>query len=318
MKRIQIERRRGLSPAAFFQEHLRGPGLPVIVTDATDKWKARSTWTFEFLKAEYGSETVLVRAGLSSKISGVMDLAGYIDGLDEPSGPTPKFWLDADGHPRSEPPQAPTSPLYLVDWHVFRKHPELFAGIDPVPYFVEDWVPSLSPILRDLFQWTAQREYWDIFIGPQGSLSKLHYDFWHTHAYFAQIRGRKHCTLFSPEDTEFLYDGRVDPERPDFERFGLFDKATAYEAVLEPGEVLFVPRRWWHSVVALEKSITVSHSFFNHVNFGEHVTHLIRNLPALVEGLEKFDEWRAALDIEWRCKGFDHPDLGANPSVDHE
>ena len=47
--------------------------------------------------------------------------------------------------------------------------------------------------------------------------------------------------------------------------------ATAYEGVLNPGELLFIPADWWHWVRGLEKSITVSHNFFNDVNFSAHV-----------------------------------------------
>ena len=69
--------------------------------------------------------------------------------------------------------------------------------------------------------------------------------------------------LFSPEDSAALYDGEVNPDAPDFEKFPLFRNATPYECTIGLGELLFMPAQWWHHVVGLEKSITVNYNFFN-------------------------------------------------------
>jgi ribosomal protein L16 Arg81 hydroxylase len=139
----------------------------------------------------------------------------------------------------------------------------------------------------------------------------LHYDFLESHAYLAQIVGKKRCTLFSPEDSAALYDGKVNVDAPDFDKFPLLRDATAYECTLEPGELLFMPHRWWHHVVGLEKSITVNYNFFNRVNLGGYITYLLRDLPALVEGIGQCADERAALGIKWTSRGFDFPDPGS-------
>jgi hypothetical protein len=169
---------------------------------------------------------------------------------------------------------------------------------------VLDWVSALGPTLRDLFEWTSNREYSAIFIGPEGSLSALHRDYWNTHAYLAQIQGRKRAILFSPEDSDFLYGGQVNPEQPDFERFPLFDCATAYECVIEPGETLLIPASWLHHVRGLEKSITLSRNFINESNFAKHMVHLLRELPIMVEGINRSPNWREELRITWRSSDF--------------
>jgi histone arginine demethylase JMJD6 len=43
-----------------FRERFERPGLPVMITGATDAWPAASKWTFEKLRAEYGSERMKV------------------------------------------------------------------------------------------------------------------------------------------------------------------------------------------------------------------------------------------------------------------
>jgi ribosomal protein L16 Arg81 hydroxylase len=165
-------------------------------------------------------------------------------------------------------------------------------------------VSALSPTLRDVFEWTSNREYTAVFIGPEGSLSALHRDYWNTHAYLAQIQGRKRAILFSPEDSDFLYNGQIDPEQPDFDRFPLFERATAFECVIEPGDTLLIPANWLHHVRGLDKSITVSRNFFNESNFTRHMVQILRNLPTLVEGINISPNWREELRITWRASDF--------------
>jgi hypothetical protein len=49
----------------------------------------------------------------------------------------------------------------------------------------------------------------------------------------------------------------------------------------------------------------VNYNFFNRVNFGAYLTALLRDLPAIVDGLEKFPGAKANLGIDWVCKRFD-------------
>ena len=308
MKRIQIERKSKVSPADIAREYLQGVGKPVIITDATENWPARSKWTFEFFKTVYGADPALAWLGRGSGTGKLTTLSAYIDFLDSPLAELPGVWtgrdIGKDGRPLQAAPAQGASPFYLLGWYAFRQHPELYDDIAPAPYFVPDLVSALNPTLRDVFEWTSNREYTAIFIGPEGSLSALHRDYWSTHAYLAQIQGRKRAILFSPEDLDFLYGGQVDPEHPDFERFPLFERATAYECVIEPGDTLLIPANWLHHVRGLEKSITVSCNFFNDSNFTQHMTHILRELPRMVAGLNSTPNWRQELRIKWRSSDF--------------
>jgi hypothetical protein len=303
VKCIQIERKCKVSPGDIASEHLAGIGKPVIITDATEHWPARTKWSFEFFKTAYGSDVATAWLGRGSSTGKLTTLSTYIDFLDEPSIDLPGIWIGADIGKDGRPPPTvqgqATSPFYLFGWYAFKQHPELYDDIAPPPYFVADWVSALNPTVRRVFEWTSEREYTGVYIGPEGSLSALHRDYWNTHGYLAQIQGRKRAILFSPEDSHFLYGGRVDPEQPNFEQFPLFDCATAYEGVIGPGDILLTPANWWHHVRGLEKSITVSHNFFNDANFTEHMTHMLRNLPLLVQGIDKSPDCRRELGIKW-------------------
>lgn len=73
--------------------------------------------------------------------------------------------------------------------------------------------------------------------------------------------------MFSPEDSQYLYPhqdemlcntARVNPTKPDMDQFPMFEKANMFKCLLEPGDVLYIPPKWWHYVVALEKSFSVN------------------------------------------------------------
>ena len=309
VKHIQIERKSKVLPADIAREHLSGVGKPVIITDATENWPARSKWTFEFLKTAYGSDLATAWLGIGLGPAKVTTLSAYINYLDTPSAELPGIWMDKDGRPAQAVPAQVDSPFYLYGWNAFRQHPELYDDIAPAPYFVLDLVPTLSPALRAALESASKKEYTAVFIGPEGSLSSLHRDYWSTHAYLAQIRGRKRAILFSPEDWDFLYGGQVDPEQPDFERFPLFDSATAYECIIEPGDTLLIPANWPHYVRGLEKSITVSHNFFNDSNFTQYMIQMLRHLPVLAKGIDRSPNRREELRIKWSLSDFLSSDI---------
>jgi hypothetical protein len=313
LRHLPIERAGGLTPDIFHQQYLTGIGKPVIVTDALHSWPALSRWSFEFFKARYGSDRVAPRTWSGPdgmKFQKLMTLADFIDYLNAPEEQAPGLWVDSGTlRPCTGPSTVSSCPLYLP-WRVFAPHPELLDDIHLSPKFVEDWLPFLPEGFRTIMDVATEYFSSGVLLGPKNSQLGLHYDFLGSHAYLAQIVGRKRCVLFSPEDSDALYDGKVDVDAPEFDIFPLLQNATAYECTLEPGELLFIPFHWWHHVVGLEKSITVNYNFFNRVNFGVYLTHLLRELPSFVEGLGQFPEAQAALGIKWSCRGFDFPDSG--------
>nr|XP_023022398.1 lysine-specific demethylase 8-like [Leptinotarsa decemlineata] len=103
------------------------------------------------------------------------------------------------------------------------------------------------------------------WLGPMGTVSPLHHD--PKNNILAQIYGYKQIILFSPKDSPFLYPhedkllnntAQVNPLQPDLEKYPKFSKAKMYKCLLGPGEMLFIPVKWWHHVSALEKSFSVS------------------------------------------------------------
>ncbi|KAF5282466.1 hypothetical protein FQA39_LY17581 [Lamprigera yunnana] len=103
------------------------------------------------------------------------------------------------------------------------------------------------------------------WFGPEGTVSPLHYD--PKDNLLAQVYGTKQILLYSPMDSDKLYPhkdkllfntAQVDPYAPEIEKFPKFSSTTAYKCLLKPGEMLYIPLKWWHHVTALDKSFSVS------------------------------------------------------------
>ncbi|XP_040858904.1 HSPB1-associated protein 1 isoform X2 [Ochotona curzoniae] len=106
-----------------------------------------------------------------------------------------------------------------------------------------------------------------LWIGSLGAHTPCHLDSYGCNLVF-QVQGRKRWHLFPPEDTPFLYPTRIPYEEssvfskvnvvnPDLNRFPQFQKAQRHVVTLSPGQVLFVPRHWWHYVESIDP-VTVS------------------------------------------------------------
>ncbi|XP_073977701.1 bifunctional peptidase and arginyl-hydroxylase JMJD5-like isoform X2 [Rhodnius prolixus] len=103
------------------------------------------------------------------------------------------------------------------------------------------------------------------WFGPRGTVTPLHYD--PKHNLLCQVVGRKKLLLYSPEDSDFLYPhetkmlhntAQVDPQKPDYKSFPRYKLAKGFECVLNPGEMLYIPPKWWHYVKSMDVSFSVS------------------------------------------------------------
>jgi lysine-specific demethylase 8 len=122
--------------------------------------------------------------------------------------------------------------------------------------------PELAPLLADLetpalFPEDRLYTMWAWLSGP-GVRTWLHYDNNGCHNLNAQIRGRKRCVLYAPQELAKLHPfplgggnpahncSRIDVERPDAE-LRVDASVRAWHAELEAGDLLFIPAWWFHT-----------------------------------------------------------------------
>lgn len=254
----QVEKRSFVTPHEF-ESFMTAGGQPLIITDWMTQWQAMTKWDFHFFRQHFGHEQVMVSPNLlNAPLRMQVPLGDFIDYIEAPAGTALQRTAEAYDLDR---------PFYAYSFKPFGKYPALKEDFF-LPPFVADWSGHFSPSFRRRHFPFLQG--W-VLLGPAGTISHLHQDVYATIAWLAQIRGRKRCWFYSPQDTSYLYEGAVDPSNPDHERFPKFHRATLYEAVLEPGTMVFLPPRWWHHVVSLEPSVTLSYNIVNQANLSHYL-----------------------------------------------
>ncbi|KAG8233363.1 hypothetical protein J437_LFUL005824 [Ladona fulva] len=110
-----------------------------------------------------------------------------------------------------------------------------------------------------------------LLVAMEGNVTPCHYD--EQQNFFAEVKGFKRCILFPPEQFDCLYphpvfhphdrQSQVDFEHPDYVRFPKFREVRGQEAVVGPGDVLYIPIYWWHHIESLMRGgYTVSINFW--------------------------------------------------------
>lgn len=113
----------------------------------------------------------------------------------------------------------------------------------------------------------------NLYIGPGGNKSLLHYD--ETHSLLMMLEGRKRFILFSPDQSDCMYpyspfslkallenrvvDSRIDCQNPDLKSFPKLNQAKGLSGWLEEGQALFIPAGTWHFIEAEGRNVSVNY-----------------------------------------------------------
>ncbi|CAK9046966.1 unnamed protein product [Durusdinium trenchii] len=162
------------------------------------------------------------------------------------------------GQPQGATAAAPATP-YL-------KQLDLDVAMPSEGFAHSKRLESLDSGLR----WWGTRVQTNFWMGSSGCLTGLHTD--DEDNFLVQCHGTKRVCLFPPECAKNLYVNAkydsgtlccdVDAFNPDYERHPLFHRVKSWEVVeLNPGDVLFIPAFWWHSVLTTSRTSISLNSF---------------------------------------------------------
>ncbi len=215
---------------------------PVVIAGVANQWEAYSKWTPENFKQMFGEIKVPLRASDNeldiffgeNNRQKVLTFSQYID--------------------------------LILNWNSAKKRPPYFGNI-----FLND--PEIKPIVEPLFEdfnfpnyfTDSKRNDIHLWIGAAEQKSTIHNDSYQN--LNAQIYGKKAFLLFSPEQHPLLYPVKIDdelwsspidPQNPDLAQYPLYNRTSGIEAVLEPGEILFIPVFWWHQARSITTAINLN------------------------------------------------------------
>ncbi|KAG0031799.1 hypothetical protein BGZ81_000569 [Podila clonocystis] len=264
-----------------FQRHVNGPagGTPIIITGAIDHWPARERWTDLETLCQTAGPDRLVPIEIGSQYTDeewTQKLVTIREFIQEYiTGPSASSSRGKD--------ESKSRVGYLAQHDLFDQIPRLRRDIDIPDYcmieprFQRGYNPPDDILLNAWF-------------GPRGTVSPMHTDPYHN--LLAQVVGHKYVRLYAPSESAMLYafgagatsgdegeeekqekqekqeqetmlgnTSQVDVEHPDLLRHPLFAEAEYVEAILGPGDVLYIPFEWWHYIRSLSTSFSVSFWF---------------------------------------------------------
>ena len=206
---------------------------PLKMTKMMSDWPAMHRWNFDFFRALGSSAEVHLEEGnVMQEETGFRKetFSDYVEALMQDDG-------QADRK------------SYLSVFRIFDTFPELRKDVD---FSIIDQHKIKSSISG--------------WIGPAGTVTGYHID-WGDNI-LAQICGRKCVHLAAPSQTPNMYASkkfdqgttisRVDLHSHDRDEFPRFKSVSHKKVILDRGEMIFIPRGWWHHVESLDKSISVS------------------------------------------------------------
>ncbi|CAM8919842.1 unnamed protein product [Rhodiola kirilowii] len=225
-------RRSALSLEGFLCDYFLS-GSPVIISDCMAHWPARKKWgDIEYLRRVAGERTVPVEVGKNYLCSEwKQELITFSE-----------FLMRLQSNDTSE------GPTYLAQHPLFDQISELRKDI-----LIPDYCFAGGGKLRSLNAW----------FGPSGTVTPLHHD--PHHNILAQVVGRKYVRLYSAAIIDELYpysetmlrnSSKVDLDSINETEFPKVHDLEFLDCILEEGDMLYIPPKWWHYV----RSLTVSYS----------------------------------------------------------
>ena len=191
------------------------------------------------------------------------------------------------------------APIFVFDTKTFAKRNILQNAYSDIPFFANDLFDLLPGENRPDNAW--------LLVGPPGASSKWHVDPNATNAWNAIIVGEKKWVLLPPHlgpppGVEMSSDGfavRQPVTLTDWldggfysDLYDRFHGKGLVEATCRSGEIMFVPRGWWHcvrntgnvSTIAITKNYAAESSVDNVRRFLKQFSHCVSGVPQNVRG----------------------------------
>ena len=195
---------------------------------AVKYWPAYTKWTDEYLNASYGNETFNMETRDDDKwnIPPSMKLHEFLS-------------------------QYTQANRYLVD--------------EVLPDMRKDVILPLCLRCEEMSSYFFVSYFW---MSTGGTSSSIHIDT--DENLLCVIHGHKAVLMVSPVYSTFLYSDEsrvlgvsdIDPKAVDLEKYPDVMKIRYHSAMVEEGDIVYIPQMWWHQVISRQVLVSVNQTRF--------------------------------------------------------
>jgi hypothetical protein len=228
---------------------------PVLLDRFVDTWPCGRRWTFDYI----GSRVKTVK-------------------ISRPSGDGIYRYHEFDRIPFADFAETLTTSrdVYMGLDPIYRSNKEPHTPEDLKALADEMDVPGFIP-QKDL-------RFANLWIGPGGNKTLLHYDPWH--GLLIVLKGRKRFALFDSRQTSRMYgysvfdlksvfehkvlDSRINPANIDLRAYPSLAEAEGIQGFIEEGQALFIPGGFWHYIESEDLNVAVNF-FWHKKNLAAHL-----------------------------------------------
>ncbi|KPH12962.1 cupin-like domain-containing protein [Chryseobacterium sp. ERMR1:04] len=232
MKLSPVKKTKNLASEDFLNDFMK-PNQPIILEDFIDaNSPAYTKWNYAFFKEVAGNTKVNVYGGELESIDRV---------ASKPVGETTfSEYLDLISSKATE------HRLFL--FNLLSIKPEMKEDIhynDITKGKILKWLPFM-------------------FFGGKGSITRNHIDIDMSHVFITQFKGIKKIWLFPWEQSDLMYKlpynfhSLINLQEADYKKYPALEYLNGYEAIIQPGETLYIPSGWWHYIQYETEGYSVS------------------------------------------------------------
>ncbi|KAG5472723.1 hypothetical protein LSCM4_02046 [Leishmania orientalis] len=264
-----VDRRYQLSVEAFQLEY-EAPNKPVVLTGCIEDWPAREAWRDIHFFRRFASEALKANGRTADGRRFRMSAADYL------------AYVVATNAEK---------PMYVFDKKVLARCTALLADYTIPPYFTEDFFSHMAGEDRPDYRW--------LLVGPDGSGSPFHTDPHGTSAWNAVLSGCKRVTFYPPHvvppgvEEEWIHSdyyasepclrwyrmrgdslpngsavrGTFSKEHVGEAYHGAASELQPVEALVFPGDLVFIPSGWWHQVLNIGHTVAVTQNVCSRITF---------------------------------------------------
>lgn len=232
MKLTPVKSAENISSEAFISNHMKAC-KPIILKDFIEKNSpAYQKWNYEYFKEIAGETKVNVYGSELESLDRVASKPVAENTFSE--------YLDLIS--------TKTTEYRLFLFNLLSIKPELKDDLhyrDVTKGKVLKWLPFM-------------------FFGGKGSITRNHIDIDMSHVFITQFQGIKRIWLFPWEQSDLMYKlpynfhSLINLQEADYEEYPALKLLKGYEAVIKPGETLYIPSGWWHYIQYETEGYSVS------------------------------------------------------------